>query len=93
MTYQITPYTLQRAYEIGLIVTPSQNKKYKLKVSDYSGKFLFNAGDANYSDYPTYLQTHGKKFADIRRRLYLTRHHKEIEKVGSRGSIIAYLLW
>lgn len=93
MSYRITPYTLQRAYELGLKVSKSDNPKYKIKVSDSSGKFLFNGGDTKYSDYPTYIQTHGIQFAETRRRLYRARHQKEINKVGSRGAIIAELLW
>lgn len=93
MSYNITPYTLQRARELGLKVSASDNPKYKIKVSDISGKFLFNGGDPKYSDYPTYIKTKGKEFADNRRRLYRIRHQKEINKPGSRGSIIAYLLW
>jgi len=93
MSYNITPYTLARARELGLKVTASDKPKYKIKVSDSTGKFLFYGGDPKYKDYPTYLNMHGKEFADNRRRLYRIRHQKEINKVGSRGSIIAFLLW
>lgn len=83
-----------RAKELGLIVFPSDNPKYKLEVYDKgTGKFLFYGGDALYSDYPSYLKTHSKEFADKRRKLYHQRHAKEINNVGSRGSIIAHLLW
>lgn len=93
MPYNITSYTKQRANELGLKVSKSDNPKYKIKVSDSSGKFLFNGGDANYSDYSTYLRTHGKEYADERRRLYRARHQKEINKPNTRGSIVAQLLW
>jgi len=92
--YKIQPHTLERAKELGLNVQPSSKKKYKIEVYDgTTGDFLFYGGDSNYSDYPNYILTHGKAFADTRRRLYYKRHHKEISQVGSRGSIIAYLLW
>ena len=94
MSYKITPYTLNRAAELGLRVIPSDKKKYKIKIYDANtGKFLFYGGDSNYSDYPTYILSHGKGFADTRRNLYHLRHKKEINKIGSRGYIIAYLLW
>ena len=94
MVYQITPYTLKRAAEIDLIVYPSDKKKYKLEVyNKITGQFLFYAGDANYRDYPSYLETHGKEFAETRRRLYYKRHAKGINNIGSKESIVAYLLW
>ena len=92
--YKIQPYTLERAKELGLNVQSSRSKTYKIEVYDgTTGEFLFYGGDSNYSDYPNYILSHGKAFADERRRLYYKRHHKEISQVGSRGSIIAYLLW
>ena len=92
--YKIQPYTLERAKELGLNVQSSSSKTYKIEVYDgTTGEFLFYGGDSNYSDYPNYILSHGKAFADERRRLYYKRHHKEISQVGSRGSIIAYLLW
>jgi hypothetical protein len=94
MVYQIKKHTLDRAKELGLKVFASDNPKYKIEVYDgLSGHFLFYGGDANYSDYPSYLESHGREYADERRRLYRIRHQKEINNIGSRGSIIAYLLW
>jgi len=94
MVYIIKQHTLDRAAELGLIVHPSDNPKYKLEIYDgTTGHFLYYGGDTQYSDYPSYLETHSKAFADTRRRLYHARHQKEINDVGSRGSVIAYLLW
>jgi hypothetical protein len=94
MVYQIKQYTLDRAAELGLIIHLSDNPKYKIEVYDgTTGLFLFYGGDSAYADYPTYLETHSKTFADTRRKLYHARHAKEINDVGSRGSVIAYLLW
>ena len=93
-SYKIQPYTLERAKELGLKVQPSSKKKYKIEVYDgTTGDFLFYGGDSNYSDYPNYIVSHGKSFADERRKLYYKRHNKEIRNVGSKGSIIAFLLW
>ena len=92
--YQILPYTYKKAKELGLVVFKSDNPKYKLEVYDReTGTFLFYAGDSKYEDYPHYIQSHGKAYADNRRRLYRIRHAKEIANKGSRGWYIAELLW
>jgi hypothetical protein len=93
MTYKITKYTLDKAKELDVQVFPSDNPKYKIEVYDANGVFMFYGGSPLYSDYPTYMETHGKEFADERRRLYRIRHKKEINNVGSRGWWIAELLW
>jgi hypothetical protein len=91
--YHILPYTYKQAERLGVQVFPSDNPKYKLEVYDKNGVFLCYGGSPSYSDYPSYIQSHGKQYADERRRLYHIRHKKEIEKVGSRGWLIANLLW
>lgn len=93
MSYKIKKYTLDKAKELGLHVFPSDNPKYKIEIYDRNGVFLFYGGSPLYSDFPTYMETHGREYADERRRLYRLRHKKEIDKKGSRGSIIAELLW
>lgn len=93
MKYTIQKYTKDRAKELGLFVQPSSNKKFKIDIFDEDGNFMFRGGAMGYSDYPTYIETHGKQYADQRRKLYYKRHLKEVQDPGSRGSIIAYLLW
>jgi hypothetical protein len=93
MSYKIKKYTLDKAKELGVQVFPSDNPKYKIEVYDSDGVFLFYGGSPLYSDYPTYMETHGREFANERRRLYRLRHKKEIDKKGSRGATIAELLW
>lgn len=93
MKYDILPYTYEQAKKLNVQVFPSDNPKYKIEVYDKNGVFMFYGGSPNFSDYPHYLVSHGKDYADTRRHLYGLRHRKEIEKVGSRGSIIANLLW
>jgi len=46
-----------------------------------------------YSDYPTYLETKGKKFADERRRLYKIRHEKTRHVKDSPSYYADQLLW
>ena len=91
--YDIQSRTEMIANELGVIIFPSDNPKFKIDVYDYRGKFMFRIGSSAYSDYPTYLMTHGKKYADNRRRLYMIRHKKEIDNVGTRGWFAYKLLW
>ena len=93
MTYKILPYIYEKAKQLNLQVFPSDNQAYKIKICDQNEKFLYYGGDPKYSDYPNYIKSHGKVYADARRLLYHERHKKEIKKVGSRGWVIAYLLW
>jgi len=93
MPYKIKQYTLDKARELGVQVFPSDNPKYKIEIYNDDGVFMFYGGSPLYDDYPTYMETNGKTYADERRRLYRLRHRKEIEKVGSRGWWIAELLW
>ena len=91
--YKILPYTYDKAKQLKLQVYPSDSPIHKIKIYDQKGNFLYYGGDPNYSDYPNYIKSHGKVYADARRLLYHERHKKEIKKVGSRGWVIAQLLW
>ena len=91
--YDILPYTYKKAKDLGVLIFPSDNPRYKLEIYDDNGLFLFYGGSPKYSDYPHYIKSHGKKYADERRRLYHIRHAKEIADEGSRGWYIAHLLW
>lgn len=91
--YKITDYTKKQAKRLGVQVFPSDNPKKKIEVYDKNGLFMFYGGDSSYSDYPSYIKSHGKEYADKRRRLYRIRHKKEIENEGSRGWFISKLLW
>jgi hypothetical protein len=94
--YRIKDYSYNQANLLGVQIFPSENPKYKIQIYDKSGKFLFYIGDAkNYlnNDYPTFLETHGKEYAEFRRSLYRKRHHKEANKIGSRGYYAYNILW
>jgi hypothetical protein len=86
--YDITDYTKKKAKEIGVEVRPSRNPKKKLDV--YKGdELVASIGATGYGDYPTFLQTKGKAYADKRRLLYHKRHTKD-----SLGEYLAlWLLW
>lgn len=91
--YDLTEYTINQAKKLGVLVAPSKNPKFKIDVYNLKGEYLTSGGDPKYGDFPHYLETHGKAFADERRRLYYIRHRKEIENENSRGYLIAKLLW
>ena len=92
MSYKITEYTKQQADKLGVVVKPSTNKSKKLDVFK-NGEKVASVGGAGYSDYPTYLKTSGKEFADERRRLYKKRHEKDRTVKGTPGYYADKLLW
>jgi len=91
--YEITEYTLKKAKELNIIVKPSINPKYKIDIFNKDGKYLFSGGATGYSDFPTYMKTNGKLYADERQRLYHIRHKKDIEQPYTKGWFISKLLW
>lgn len=91
--YQITDYTKQRAKQLNVTVTRSKSPKKKIDIFNKSGKKVGTAGAIGYMDYPTYMKSRGKKFADKRRSLYRQRHKGENKKIGSNGYWAWNLLW
>jgi hypothetical protein len=92
--YKIKDYTYRKAKHIGLDVYPSKRKNYKIDIYHHgSGEYICSVGDKRYSDYPTYIETKGIEYANKRRDLYKARHHKEANKVGTRGWFAYHLLW
>jgi hypothetical protein len=86
--YNITEYTKNKAHQLGLEVKPSTRKGKKIDVFK-KGEKIASIGSLGMNDYPTYIKTEGKKFADERRRLYYIRHPK-----NSLGEKLAKsLLW
>ena len=92
MNYKITSYTKDKADKLGVIVKPSKVKDKKIDVFK-SGKKIATIGAKGYNDYPTYLKTKGKEYADERRRLYKIRHNKDRLVKNSNGYYADKLLW
>jgi len=90
--YKIKRYTQTQAKKLGVQVKPSKLKGKKLDVFK-NGKKVASVGAKGYSDYPTYIQTKGKKYADERRRLYKLRHKSDRTKLGTPGYYADKLLW
>jgi hypothetical protein len=65
--------------------------KHFKKIDVYKdGNYLASIGDIRYSDYPTYIQTKGKSYANKKRELYLNRHKND---EGIAGKLARILLW
>lgn len=92
MPYKITRYTRQQAKKYGVTVKPSTVKGKKIDVFE-DGKKVASIGALGMGDYPTYIKTKGKEYADGRRRLYKIRHKKDRHKIGSAGFWADKLLW
>ena len=90
--YTITNYTKQQAKKLGVVVKPSSVKGKKIDVFK-DGKKVASVGALGYSDYPTYMKTKGKAYADERRRLYKIRHSKDRNVKGSDGYYADKILW
>jgi hypothetical protein len=91
--YKISTYSFAQAKKIGVIISSSKNKKYKIDVFHKDGDYITSIGATGYSDYPTYMKTHGKKYADNRRRLYKIRHNNDRNVLHSRGWYSDHILW
>ena len=79
-----------------------QSTKRKIQEVDLKGKKIdvfkngekvASVGALGYSDYPTYMRTKGKAYADERRRLYKIRHAKDRNVKNSDGYYADKLLW
>jgi hypothetical protein len=92
MPYDIKRYTYDKAKKMGVEVKPSSVKSKKIDVFR-QGKKLASIGASGMNDYPTYLQTKGKAYADERRRLYKIRHESTRRNVGSPSYYADRLLW
>jgi hypothetical protein len=92
MAYSITNYTKSQAKKLGVVVKPSSIKGKKIDVFKNDQK-IASVGALGYSDYPTYIKTKGKAYADERRRLYKIRHSKDRNVKGSDGYYADKLLW
>lgn len=90
--YKIKPYTYRQAKSLNVDVKPSTRKGKKIDVYK-DGKKVASVGALGYGDYPTFIATKGKQFADSRRKAYKTRHSKDRNVKGSAGYYADKLLW
>jgi hypothetical protein len=92
MSYQISNYTKQQAKKLGVEVRRSTSKGKKIDVFKH-GKKIASVGALGYSDYPSFMKSHGKAYAQKRRSAYKKRHSKDRSIKGSRGYWADRLLW
>jgi hypothetical protein len=90
--YQITTYSYTQAKRLKVIIKPSKLKGKKIDVFE-NGKKIASIGAHGMGDYPTYIKTKGKKYADTRRKLYKTRHESNRHKERSPGFYADQILW
>jgi hypothetical protein len=90
--YQITQYTRDQANKLGVVVKHSTNPAKKIDVFK-NGEKIASVGATGYGDYPTYMRTKGKEYADERRKLYKQRHSKDRNIKGTNGYYADKLLW
>lgn len=90
--YKIKQLQFEKAKKLAVEIKQSTRKNKKIDVFKL-GKKIASIGDIRYSDYATYIDTRGKKYADERRRLYRLRHEGEQKKTRSPGYYSYYLLW
>ena len=74
---------------MNLKIVPSKRKNKKIDVYK-DGNYVISIGDIRYSDYPTYIKTKGKAYADKRRELFYERHK---DNNGLAGELNKRLLW
>tara|TARA_E500000305_G_scaffold65974_1_gene52477 strand:- start:940 stop:1215 length:276 start_codon:yes stop_codon:yes gene_type:complete len=90
--YKISEYTKKQAKKLNVKVKPSKVANKKIDVFK-DGKLIASVGDKRYNDYPTYIKTRGKVYADDRRKLYKIRHEKHRHKKGTASYYADKLLW
>ena len=92
MCYSIKSYTINKAKMYGLTVKTSMKKGKKIDVYK-DGEYIASIGSIDFSDYPTYLITHNKEYAENRKRLYRCRHSKDNLVKMTPGWLAYNLLW
>jgi len=92
MSYNILPYTYRQARRIGVEVRPSKRADKKIDVFR-GGEYLSSVGAKGYPDFPHYIRSHGKEYANERRSLYKKRHAPHRLKKGTPSYFASELLW
>jgi hypothetical protein len=87
--YEIKKYSYDKAKGLHVDIFPSVHPNKKIDVFDKSGKFICSIGDMQYSDYPTYIKTHGLEYATKRKALYHLRHNRK----GIKEFYAGHILW
>lgn len=90
--YKITNYTREQAKKLNVSVSLSKKKDKKIDVIK-NDIVIASVGALGYSDYPTYIKSHGIEYANKRRELYKIRHNNDRKIKNSNGYWADKLLW
>jgi len=90
--YNISDYSYNKAKKLDVNIKPSTKKNKKIDVFK-DGIKVASIGDIRYKDYPSYIEEKGKLYADERRKLYILRHNKTINKIGTPSYYTSRILW
>ena len=90
--YQPSLYSLKKAKSLKVEIKPSNQKNKKLDVFR-NNIYKCSIGDIRYSDYPTYINSHGLLYANQRRNLYKKRHENDRKVHGTAGYYADQILW
>ena len=91
MPYNIKRYSYNQAKKHNESIYPSTKPNKKIDIYN-DGIYITSIGYKGMMDYPSYLETEGKKYADERRRLYHLRNSKDNIK-GTKGWYALNILW
>ena len=92
MTYSITSYSRAAAKRLGVLIRLSTRKNKKIDViAKRTGKKICSIGDSRYSDFPSYIASHGLEHAKKRQKLYHKRHGRYA--IGTPGYYAGEILW
>ena len=89
--YIISQETRKIAKKMNVKICVSKHPHKKIDIITKNG--VISIGDIIYSDWHSYVISHGLKYANERRRLYRIRHADDIDVIGSAGYYAAILLW
>lgn len=92
MGYIINPYSYDQARKLGVVIKPSKSKGKKIDVFKDDIK-VASIGQIGYLDFPSYIKTKGKEYAEQRRKLYKLRHAKNLNRVGTPSYYSNKILW
>ena len=92
VNYFITKYTRDQANKLGVSVKLSPHSGKKIDVYK-NNSLIASVGAIGYSDYPTYIKTHGLDYANKRRKLYKIRHNNDRKILNTNGYWADKLLW
>jgi hypothetical protein len=93
MLYEIQPYSFKIAKKLNIRLKPSRDKKHKIDIYDDDNKYITSIGAIGMNDYEIYLKRDGKQKANEKRRLYYSRHLKDLKIKNSRGWYAWVILW